>query len=31
LLGVGVVASLWSAAHFMLINRTLQTDISRAR
>lgn len=31
LMGVGVVASLWSAIHFMRINRTLAEDIGRAR
>jgi predicted MFS family arabinose efflux permease len=30
LMGVGVVASLWSAAHFLLINRTIVRDIARA-
>ncbi len=31
LLGVGVIASLWSAAHFMLVNRTLANDIDRPK
>ncbi|MBM3514673.1 MAG: MFS transporter [Alphaproteobacteria bacterium] len=31
LMSVGVVASLWAATHFLLINRTLAQDIAAAR